>query len=103
VAGVEKAFLMVLVLEEDRDALQFQWVDDIEKSAPAIQEMHFTKVVFGVSFSLFLLNATISNHLNKYRDRHSDMGDKLLHLICVDDVSCGTNIENKAYQNTVFD
>ena len=40
---------MVSVREEDRDALRFLWVDNIEKLIPDIQEMRFTRVVFGVS------------------------------------------------------
>jgi len=97
-ADVEKAFLMVSVREEDRDALRFLWVDDIQKSAPTIQEMRFTRVVFGVSSSPFLLNATISHHLNKYRDQHPDLIETLLHSIYVDDVTCGANTEDEAYQ-----
>lgn len=97
-ADVEKAFLMVSVREEDRNTLRFLWVDDTEKSAPAIQEMCFTRVVFGVSSSPFLYNATISHHLNKYADRHPDLIATLLNSIYVDDVTCGANTEEAAYQ-----
>ena len=97
-ADVEKAFLMVPVREEDHDALHFLWVDNIEKSVPDIQEMRFTRVVFGVSFSPFLLNATISHHLNKYRNRYPDLVDTLMHSIYVDDVTFGANTEDEAYQ-----
>ena len=97
-ADVEKAFLMVSVREEDRDALRFLWVDNIEKSVPDIQEMRFTRVVFGVSSSPFLLNATISHHLNRYRNRYPDLVDTLMHSIYVDDVTFGANTEDEAYQ-----
>ena len=46
-ANVEKAFLMVSVCEEDRDALRFLWVDDVEKTSPVPVVMRFTRVVFG--------------------------------------------------------
>ena len=98
VADVEKAFLMVSVRAEDCNALRFLWVDDVEKSPPAIQEMRFTRVVFGVSSSPFLLNATISHHLNKYRDEHPESVEKLLNSLYVDDVTCGANTEDEAYQ-----
>jgi len=55
VADVEKAFLMMLVCEQDRDALRFLWVDNIESTPPNIVPMRFTRVVFGVSSSPFLL------------------------------------------------
>ena len=47
-----------------------------EKSPPAIQGMRFTRVVFGVSSSPFLFNATIIHHLNKYRDEHPESVEK---------------------------
>ena len=94
VADVEKAFLMVSVREEDRNALRFLWVDDVKKPSPIIQEMRFTRVVFGVSSSPFLLNATISHHLHKYHDRHPHLVETLLHSIYVDDVTCGADTED---------
>jgi len=97
-ADVEKAFLMMSVCEEDRDALRFLWVDSVEKSPPDIQEMRFARVVFGVSSSPFLLNATISHHLGKYRDRYPDVVQTLLRSIYVDDVTCGANTEDDTYQ-----
>ena len=45
-ADIEKAFHMVSVNEDDRDALRFLWVDDIEKDNPNIVVQRFTRVVF---------------------------------------------------------
>ena len=59
-ADIEKAFLMISVAEEDRNSLRFLWVDDITKSDPVIQAFQFTRVIFGVSSSPFLLNATVA-------------------------------------------
>ena len=64
-ADVEKAFLMISVDDHDRDVLRFLWVDDVTKAEPEIREFRFTRVVFGVSSSLFLLNATIKFHLER--------------------------------------
>ena len=98
IADIEKAFLMVSVQEEDRNALRFLWVDDVQKSPPIIEEMRFTRVVFGVSASPFLLNATINHHLERYRDKYPNLVDTLLHSMYVDDVTCGANSEDEAYQ-----
>ena len=57
----EKVFLMVSIAEEDRDVLRFLWVDDIEKRNPEIMVLGFSRVVFGVCPSPFLLNATLKN------------------------------------------
>ena len=97
-ADVEKAFLMVSVCEEDRDALRFLWVDDVEKTSPVPVVMRFTRVVFGVSASPFLLNATINHHLEKYRNSHPDLVNTLLRSIYVDDVTYGADGEDEAYQ-----
>ena len=68
IADIEKAFLMVSVSEEDRDALRFLWIHDINAQLPRLVIMRFARVVFGVSASPFLLNATIRRHVEKYRD-----------------------------------
>ena len=60
---VEKAFLMVGITKEDRDVLRFLWVDDIEKKCPEIVVLRFTRVVFGVCSSPFLLNALSLIHI----------------------------------------
>ena len=65
-ADLEKAFLMVSVGEADRDVLRFFWSDDISGNPPELRTYPFTRVVFGVSSSPFLLNATIRFHLEKY-------------------------------------
>ncbi|MCG8623377.1 MAG: hypothetical protein MJE68_15465, partial [Proteobacteria bacterium] len=56
-ADIEKAFLMISVAEHDRNVLRFLWVDDLAKDPPDIRILRFTRVVFGVSSSPFLLNA----------------------------------------------
>ena len=59
---IEKAFLMVHMNEADKDVLRFLWVDDIDKAEPKVITMRFTRVVFGLSSSPLLLNATIKHH-----------------------------------------
>ena len=47
-ADIENAFLMVAITENDQDALQFLWVDDIMKESPETCILRFTRVAFGV-------------------------------------------------------
>ena len=97
-ADVEKAFLMVSVCNKDRDALRFLWVDNVEKDHTVTRKLRFTRVVFGVNASPFLLNATITHHLQKYREKHPDLVHTLMKSIYVDDVTFGADREDKAYQ-----
>lgn len=96
-ADIEKAFLMISILEHDRDALRFLWIDDIGKDPPETVIMRFARVVFGVSSSPFLLNATIRHHLERYRDRYPAFVEAFLRSIYVDDVSFGSDDEDGAF------
>lgn len=55
VAGIEKAFLMVSVNKEDRDASRFMWIDDISEKNPSIIVKRFARV----NATPFLLNGTL--------------------------------------------
>ena len=69
-ADIEKAFLMISVEEKDRDVLRFLWVNDANEDEIKIRPLRFTRVVFGVCSSPFLLNSTIRHHLEQYRSSH---------------------------------
>ncbi len=96
-ADVEKAFLMISVTERDRDVLRFLWVDDITKDPPEIRALRFTRVVFGVSSSPFLLNATIKYHLEQHMESDPDIVQHLLHSMYVDDVVTGARSEDEGF------
>ena len=66
-ADIEKAFLMISVEERDRDIFHFLWVNNVDGDEVKIQPLRFTRVVFGVCSSPFLLNSTIRHHLEQYR------------------------------------
>ncbi len=76
-ADIEKAFLMVAVSEKDRDVLRLLWVDYVTKDEPELIALRFTRVVFGVSSSPFLLNAMISHHLRKYSSAFPEAVQKI--------------------------
>ena len=97
-ADIEKAFLMVSICEEDRDALRFLWVDDVGSSCPQTRVLRFTRVVFGVSSSPFLLNATLQYHLDQYASSCPELVSQLTKSTYVDDIISGAPDEEKAYQ-----
>ena len=95
---IEKAFLMVSVQEKDRDTLRFLWTRDVNGAVPELVVLRFTRVVFGVNCSPFLLNATIDHHMRKYQEVDPLFVDKFLSSIYVDDVSLGSNDVESTYE-----
>ena len=95
---IEKAFLMISVAEEDRDALRFLWYDDISVQEPTLVEMRFARVVFGVTCSPFLLNATVRHHLEQSIATHTETVTSILRSIYVDDVIFGAEDEEAAFK-----
>ena len=93
-ADIEKAFLMISVSEKGQNVLRFLWVDYIMKPDPDIQVFRFTRVVFGVSSSPFLLNATIDHHLKLFAPANPELVKTLRHSIYVDDVVAGARDES---------
>ncbi|GBN94076.1 hypothetical protein AVEN_248723-1 [Araneus ventricosus] len=63
IADVKQAFLQIRLRTEDRDVLRFLWWENTGCSE--IRIYRHCRVVFGVSSSPFLLNATISYHLER--------------------------------------
>ena len=92
VGDVEKAFLMVSVAECDRDVLRFLWVENAMAAPSEIVVMRFTRVIFGVSSSPFLLNATINNHMQKFKSIDQLFVKKLIRQsIYVDNLTAGSH------------
>ena len=65
-AVIEKAFLNISIVSEHRDFLRFMWPSNPSSQCSDIDCYRFTRVVFGVNCSPFILNATIRHHLDLY-------------------------------------
>ncbi|KAL5474082.1 hypothetical protein EMCRGX_G028656 [Ephydatia muelleri] len=98
IADIEKAFLMVSVADEDKDVLRFLWLDDVNSELPRKKVLRFARVVFGVSSSPFLLNATIKHHMNRYKEVDQQFVEKFERSIYVDDVTFGACNEQETFQ-----
>ena len=62
IAGdIRKAFLQVRIREEDRDALRFHWID--RENPEKVRTLRFTRALFGLGPSPFLLGGVIQHHL----------------------------------------
>ena len=76
VADIRKAFLVIAVKEEYREVLRFLWVDDVNLAEPKIVEYRFARVVFGVTSSTFLLNATLLEHVTSHEGTTLDLSTR---------------------------
>ena len=89
---------MVSIAAKDREFLRFLWVDDPNKDDPRVIAYRFTRVVFGVTASPFLLNATLRHHLELHSETHGEVVSKVLRSIYVDDIVTGSHSEEEAYK-----
>lgn len=96
-ADIEKAFLNIATAPKHRDYLRFLWVDDILTDNPQLVIMRFTRVVFGVNSSPFLLNGTIRHHLNSYVDKDPEFVEEVVRSLYVNDLASSKPDETSAY------
>lgn len=80
---------MISVTLTDRDVLRFLWVDNANKDSPEVTTLTFRRVMFGVSASPFLLNATIKYHIERYQAEDPEFVSQFLRSIYVNDVVFG--------------
>jgi hypothetical protein len=67
---IEKAFLQVRIKAEDRDALRFFW------ESPGSEKLtvyRFTRALFGLTCSPFLLGGVINEHLKLWQDKYPEL------------------------------
>ena len=84
---IRKAFLQVRIREQDRDALRFHWLDG--KNPLRIRTYRFTRALFGLGPSPFLLGGVIHQHLNTCRADHPGAVAEIERELYVDDLITG--------------
>ena len=85
VSDIEKAFLKVGVQDQYRNFLRFLWFENVNAASPEIVVYRFTRVLFGVNASLYLLMATIRLHLQSYVKSNPGLVSYVLRNLFVDD------------------
>ena len=96
-ADVAKAFLQIEIAESDRDYLRFLWFDDITKQEPKIIQMHYNRLLFGLTCSPAILSETIRHHIAKYQIA-SPKVVAILNRLYADDMSCGVSDTEEAFE-----
>ncbi|GFX05729.1 integrase catalytic domain-containing protein [Trichonephila clavipes] len=97
-ADVKSAFLQIELDFHDRDFTRFFWTDDLNKE-PYV--LNFTRVLFGLRPSPYLLAATLKHHFKKYREQYPHTFELLNSSIYVDDLICGQNDVLDALRTTL--
>jgi hypothetical protein len=82
ISDIRKAFLMIEINEDDRDAVRFLWWEDPEKKKVAVYRHN--RVVFGMNCSPFLLGAVLNHHLNGADPQHVEVVHKMRNSLYVD-------------------
>ena len=84
---IHKAFLQVRICAQDCDAFQFHWID--KEDPLRIHTYRFTKALFGLGPSPFLLGGVIKQHLKHCLADHPECVDDNEHELYVDNLLTG--------------
>ena len=87
---IKQAFLQVRIRKEDRDALRFHWLKSLESNE--LETLRFTRAIFGMGESPFLLNGTIREHLQTCKELYPDLAEVIEEIkesLYVDDIVTG--------------
>ena len=87
---VQKAFHQISINESDRDYLRFLWVDDVAKPEPAVVQLRFCRLPFGLKPSPSILGATINKHASLFQNTEPHIA-QILQCMYADDLSCGAD------------
>ncbi|GFW20247.1 integrase catalytic domain-containing protein [Trichonephila clavipes] len=97
-ADVKSVFLQIELDFRDRDFTRFFWTDNLNNE-PYV--LNFTRVLFGLRPSPYLLAATLKHHFKKYREQYPHTFELLNSSIYVDDLICGQNDVPDALRTTL--
>ena len=83
---LKQAFLQVRIKKQERDALRFHWKANEHSE---VETLRFTRVLFGLVPSPFLLGGVIESHLESWEPRRPELVAELRRSLYVDDLISG--------------
>ena len=92
---IQKAFLQIRIRDTERDALRFHWKKNEDSE---IETLRFTRVLFGLAPSPFLLGGVIECHLDAWESAMPELVAELRRSLYVDDLISGRPTVNEALQ-----
>jgi len=93
---LKQAFLQVRIREEDRDVMRFHWLKDLQTKE--VETLRFTRALFGLATSPFLLGAVIEQHLNNCKQNYPEEVKEIKQSLYVDDLITGGTTVSQVYQ-----
>ena len=90
---IEKAFLQIRIRVPQRDALRFHWVSNLDLYR--IEVNRFSRLVFGLTQSPFILESTLKEHFNNKKIVYPELIENIRNHMYVDDLVSGGNILSK--------
>ena len=93
---IKQAFLQICIRQKDRNVFRFYWIENMQSDDIKIDR--FTRAIFGLGESPFLLNGAVKEHLesniNKYTELRKTI-DEIKESFYVDDIVTGEVIVEK--------
>ena len=89
---------MVSVTAHERDCLRFLWFEDKLADNLKMVIKRFTRTVFGVISSPFLLNGTLKSYIESYLSEDPEFVKKILASLYVDDLNSGASTVVEAFE-----
>ncbi|XP_066923450.1 uncharacterized protein [Clytia hemisphaerica] len=94
-ADIEKAYTQIEIDPAHRDFMRFLWYKNPYAKFPEIQTFRFTRIIWGVTSSQFLLNGCVRKVAKKYEQLDPEFSRKVRDHFYVDDLNTGTSsVEN---------
>ena len=81
--------MQIRIRESERDVLRLLWVDSL--GSKIIEIFRFTRSVFGLTQSPFILEGTLTKHFENYRDSFKKLINIIKNDMYVDDLLTGGN------------
>ena len=91
---LKQAFLQIRIREPDRDVMRFHWLKDLVSQE--VETLRFTRALFGLAISPFLLGGVIDQHLQSLETKHPEEVDEIRKSLYVDDLITGGETVLKA-------
>jgi hypothetical protein len=84
--GIKQAFLQVRIRKAERDSLRFHWKSNKQS---LVETLRFTRALFGLVCSAFLLGGIVERHLESREEREPELVAETRRSLYVDDLLSG--------------